>query len=54
MTEGGRTKYLVSLRDVTDSTFTATAVSVVDFDGDGQFSQWTVDETGTIKEIVED
>ncbi len=52
--EGGRANYLVSLRDVTDSTFTAAAVSVVDFDGDGQFSQWTVDETGTIKEIVED
>lgn len=54
VTEGGRANYLVSLRDVTDSTFTAAAVSVVDFDGDGQFSQWTVDETGTIKEIVED
>ena len=54
VTEGGRANYLVSLREVTDSTFTAAAVSVVDFDGDGQFSQWTVDETGTIKEIVED
>ena len=54
VTEGGRANYLVLLRDVTDSTFTAAAVSVVDFDGDGQFSQWTVDETGTIKEIVED
>lgn len=54
VTEGGRANYLVSLLEVTDSTFTAAAVSVVDFDGDGQFSQWTVDETGTIKEIVED
>lgn len=54
VTEGGRANYLVSLLEVTDSTFTAAAVSVVDFDGDGQFSQWMVDETGTIKEIVED
>lgn len=54
VTEGGRANYLVSLLEVTDSTFTAVAVSVVDFDGDGQFSQWMVDETGTIKEIVED
>lgn len=43
MIEGGRANYLVSLREVTDSTFMATAVSVVDFDGDG-----------AIKEIVED
>ncbi len=54
VTEGGKANYLVSLLEVTDSTFTAAAVSVVDFDGDGQFSQWMVDETGTIKEIVED
>ncbi len=54
VTEGGKANYLVSLLEVTDTTFTAAAVSVVDFDGDGQFSQWMVDETGTIKEIVED
>lgn len=54
VTEGGNAIYEVSLLEVTDTTFTAAAVSVVDFDGDGQFSQWIVDETGTIKEIVED
>lgn len=54
VTEGGKANYLVSLLEVTDTTFTAAAVSVVDFDGDGQFSQWMVNETGTIKEIVED
>ena len=52
--DGGKANYLVSLDEATDSTFKATAVSVVDFDGDGQFSQWQVNETGTIKEIVED
>lgn len=54
VTEGGKANYLVSLLEVTDTTFTAAAISVVDFDGDGQLSQWIVDETGTIKEIVED
>ncbi len=54
VTEGGNANYLVSLDEATDSTFKATAVSVVDFDGDGQLSQWQVNETGTIKEIVED
>lgn len=54
VTDGGKANYLVSLDEATDSTFKATAVSVVDFDGDGQFSQWQVDETGNIIEIVED
>ena len=54
VTEGGKANYKVSLPEVTDSTFTATAVSVVDFDRDGQFNTWTVNEMGIITEIVED
>lgn len=54
VTEGGKANYKVSLLEVTDSTFTATAVSVVDFDMDGKFNTWTVSETGIITEIVED
>lgn len=54
VTDGGKANYLVSLDEATDSTFKATAVSVVDFDGDGQYSRWKVDETGDIIEIVED
>lgn len=54
VTDGGNANYLVTLEKATDSTFKATAASVVDFDGDGQFSKWQVDETGNIIEIVED
>ena len=54
VTEGGKANYKVSLLEVTDFTFTATAVSVVDFDRDGQFNTWTVNETGAITEIVKD
>ena len=54
VTEGGKANYKVSLLEVTDSTFTATAVSVVDSDRDGQFNTWIVDETGTINEIFAD
>lgn len=54
VTDGGKANYLVSLNEATDSTFKATAVSVVDFDGDGQLCQWQVDETGNIIELVED
>lgn len=54
VTEGGRANYQISLQEATDSTFTATAISVVDFDGDGQFNKWVIDETGCIKEIIKD
>lgn len=54
VTEGGNANYEVSLLEVTDSTFTATAVSVVDSDRDGQFNTWTVNERGIITEIIED
>lgn len=54
VTEGGDANYKVSLLEVTDSTFTATAVSVVDFDKDGKFNTWIVNETGIITELVED
>ena len=54
VTEGGEAKYLISLLEATDSTFVATAVSVVDFDRDGQFNTWTVNEMGIITEIVKD
>lgn len=39
VTEGGRANYLVSLREVTDYTFKATAASVVDYYGDEQYSK---------------
>lgn len=54
VTDGGKANYFVSLNEATDSTFKATAVSVIDFDGDGQYSKWEVNETGSITEIVED
>lgn len=54
VTEGGNAIYEVSLLEVTESTFTATAVSVVDLDGDGQFSQWMINEAGIITELLKD
>ena len=54
VTDGGKAIYQITIQEVTDSTFTATAISVVDFDGDGQFNKWVIDETGCIKEIIKD
>ena len=54
VTEGGKANYHVTLERDTDSTFKATAISVIDCDGDGQFSQWQVDETGNLIETIKD
>lgn len=54
VTDGGKANYLVSLDEATDSTFKATAVSVVDFDGDGLYSKWEVNEKGVLSELIAD
>lgn len=51
---GGKAYYRVILEEATDSTFRASAISVVDFDGDSQFNKWVVNETGKIEEIIQD
>ena len=51
---GGKAYYRVILEDATDTTFRASAISVVDFDGDSQFNKWVVNETGKIEEIIQD
>ena len=54
VTDGGQAIYDVLLHSSADSTFTAIAVSVIDFDQDGQFNTWMVDEKGIITEIIKD
>ena len=53
-TEGGTARYLIELRDVTATGFVAQATAVVDFDKDGVFNVWTVDQNGIIREEVPD
>lgn len=48
------TKYRVLIKEASDSSFKAIVISVVDFDGDGQYSQWMIDETGDITKMVKD
>ncbi len=52
--QGGQARYKIELVSADEKTFTAQAVSTVDFDGDGVFNAWTVDETGGVREKTPD
>ena len=54
ITDGGNARYTITITNADLSTFKATATSVVDFDNDGNFNVWEVDETGNIKETIPD
>lgn len=55
-TEGsnGRANYRIEVTSATSSTFTATATSVVDFNNNGVFNVWEIDQDKTLKEVTPD
>jgi type IV pilus assembly protein PilE len=54
VSEGGQARYRISIVSADDKVFLAQGTSVVDFDNDGIFNVWTVDESGAIRETVPD
>ncbi|MFA6400440.1 MAG: type II secretion system protein [Salinivirgaceae bacterium] len=54
VTENGTANYLIEIKEATATTFVATATSVVDFDGDGKFNVWEINEKKELKEKVKD
>ncbi len=53
-TEGGQARYKVDVVSADDKAFIAQATSVVDFNNNGTFNVWMVDESGAIKEKIPD
>jgi type IV pilus assembly protein PilE len=53
-TEGGQARYKIEVVAADEKGFSAQATSVVDFDNDGIYNVWIVDQTGAIKEKVPD
>ena len=49
VTEGGTARYRIAIERADPSGFVATATSVADFDNDGIFNVWEVDQTGAIR-----
>ena len=54
ITEGGTARYKIEIQLAELNSFKAVATAVVDFDNDGTFNVWEVNEDGIIKETIPD
>jgi len=51
---GGNARYKIAITKATEVEFLATATSAVDFDKDGAFNVWSVDQNGELKQVAPD
>ncbi|MDA8934415.1 type II secretion system GspH family protein [Flavobacteriales bacterium] len=52
--EGGNANYSLEILEATANAFTAQAVSLVDFDKDGKFNTWSINQDNQLVELIPD
>ncbi|MGB0870187.1 MAG: type IV pilin protein [Flavobacteriales bacterium] len=52
--QDGNANYEISIESATLNSFTAKATAIVDFDGDGNFNVWMIDQDNKLEEILPD
>jgi type IV pilus assembly protein PilE len=52
--EDGKANYLIEIVEAGPLTFNARATAVVDFNGNGEFNVWEIDQDGNLREVIKD
>jgi type IV pilus assembly protein PilE len=50
----GRANYRIEITNATNTTFTGRATAVVDFNGNGTYNVWEIDQDKTLREVTPD